>query len=394
LRQAIAEPDRFACEPKVDGVRGLVSTIVQDGRPHPAYGSCAMSRVLDDLTHPIVLAPLGGGPATPALAAAVCEAGGLGFLAAGYRATDDVRAEIRDLRGRTASPFGVNVFVPGEPAIDLDAVRAYVATLEPDAERLGVKLGEPTFDDDGWGAKIEMLIEERVAVASFTFGCPPAEVVRSLRDVGTEVWVTATTVEEARRARDLAVDAIVLQGTEAGGHRASWVDDDQAENLGVLPLVRSVASEIDLPLVAAGGIGDGPALAAVLTSGARAGQLGTAFLRASEAGTSEAHRRALASDMPTALTRAFTGRQARGLLNGFMREHGREAPIGYPYVHYATAPLRVEARRRGDADNFHLWAGQAHRLALEAPAGEILLRISRDAHGAAKAVARRHGWHA
>src|SRR5688572_17759053 len=107
----------------------------------------AVSNVLDDLTHPIVLAPLGGGPATPALAAAVCEAGGLGFLAAGYRTTDDVRAEIRDLRRRTASAFGVNVFVPGDPAVDVDAVRAYVATLQQDAERLGVTLGEPHFDD-------------------------------------------------------------------------------------------------------------------------------------------------------------------------------------------------------------------------------------------------------
>lgn len=351
----------------------------------------AVSRVLANLTHPIVLAPLGGGPATPALAAAVCESGGLGFLAAGYRTADDVRAEIGDLRRRTASAFGVNVFVPGDPAVDLHAVRTYITTLQPDAERLGVTLGQPHFDDDGWNAKLETLVDERVAVVSFTFGCPPAEVVRSLQDVGTEVWVTATTLDEAHGARNSGVDAIVLQGNEAGGHRASWVDADDAEGLGILPLVRLVKSEIDLPLVAAGGIGDGAALAAVLASGARAGQLGTAFLRASEAGTSEAHRRALAMDIPTALTRAFTGRLARGLVNGFMRKHGPEAPIGYPYIHYATAPLRAAARNRGDADNFHLWAGQAHRLALEAPAGEIAQRIMLDAREAAKATAGRLG---
>jgi nitronate monooxygenase len=348
-----------------------------------------VSSVLDDLKHPIVLAPLGGGPATPALAAAVCEGGGLGFLAAGYRTKDGVRAEIRDLRRRTRSAFGVNVFVPGDPAVDVDAVRAYIATLQEDAERLGVTLGEPRFDDDGWSGKLDMLVDERVPVTSFTFGCPPTEVVRSLRCVGSEVWVTVTTLEEAREARNRGVDVIVLQGTEAGGHRASWVDADDAENLGTLALLRLITSEIDLPLVAAGGIGDGPALAAVLASGARAGQLGTAFLRAKEAGTSEAHRSALASYMPTALTRAFTGRLARGLVNGFMRKHGGEAPMGYPYVHYATAPLRAEARRRGDAENFHLWAGQAHRLALEAPAGEIVLRLSRDAREAARAAASR-----
>ena len=350
----------------------------------------AVSRVLANLTHPIRARAPRGGPATPALAAAVCESGGLGFLAAGYRTADDVRAEIGDLRRRIPSrAFGVNVFVPGDPAVDLHAVRTYITTLQPDAERLGVTLGQPHFDDDGWNAKLETLVDERVAVVSFTFGCPPAEVVRSLQDVGTEVWVTATTLDEAHGARNSGVDVIALQGNEAGGHRASWVDADDAEGLGILPLVRLVKSEIDLPLVAAGGIGDGAALAAVLASGARAGQLGTAFLRASEAGTSEAHRRALAMDIPTALTRAFTGRLARGLVNGFMRKHGPEAPIGLYSLCDGTAA--GSGPQQGDADNFHLWAGQAHRLALEAPAGEIAQRIMLDAREAAKATAGRLG---
>ena len=338
-----------------------------------------MSRVLDGLTHPVVLAPLGGGPATPALAAAVCEAGGLGFLAAGYRRPDDVRADIRDLRGLTTSSFGVNVFVPGDPTVDLGAVRAYLATLRSDAERLGVALGEPRFDDDGWAAKLDVLLDERVPVVSFTFGCPPADVVWAFHEVGAEVWVTATSLDEARRARQAGADAVVLQGVEAGGHRAFWVDVEGIEGLALLPLVRLVASEVDVPLVAAGGIGDGRALAAVLAAGARAGQLGTAFLCATEAGTSDAHRRALRSDAPTALTRAFTGRLARGIVNEFMRKHDREAPIGYPYIHYATAPLRVEARRRGDADRFHLWAGVSHHLAVDAPAVAIVRRIAADA---------------
>lgn len=348
-----------------------------------------MSGVLDGLTHPIVLAPLGGGPTTPALAAAVCEAGGLGFLAAGYRQTDDVRAEIRELRRGTTAPFGVNLFVPGDPGVDAETVRAYVTTLESDARRLGVSLGEPRFDDDGWDAKLEVVREERVPVASFTFGCPSVAVVRSLHHVESEVWVTATSVQEAKAARDAGADAIVLQGIEAGGHRGTWVDTDEVEGLGVLALVRLVASEVDLPLIAAGGITDGPALAAALAAGARAGQLGSAFLLAEEAGTSEAHRRALASNAPTALTRAFTGRLARGVMNDFMRRHSRDAPVGYPHVHYATAPLRGEARKRGDGENFHLWGGQAHRLALDAPAGEIVRRIATDARDAAAAAAAR-----
>jgi nitronate monooxygenase len=338
--------------------------------------------ILTNLQVPIVLAPMAGGPSTPALAAAVCGAGGLGFIAGAYRTADELRADILDLRQRTTAPFGVNLFVPGQPEADHDAIQAYVESLRPEADRLGVALGEPRFDDDGWAAKLEVVRAELPAVVSFTFGCPAPRTVASLRNAGIEVWATATDLAEARAARDSGVDAIVLQGSEAGAHRASWVDRVDAEGLGVIALVRIAATEINLPLVAAGGIGDGAALAAVLSAGAAAAQLGTAFLRATEAGTSEAHRSALASDRPTALTRAFTGRLARGLVNRFMREHGDDAPVGYPYIHHVTAPLRAEARRRGDADSVNLWAGQAHRLAKEAPAGEIVRSMADEAQDA------------
>lgn len=322
---------------------------------------------------------MAGGPSTPALAAAVSDAGGLGFIAGGYRRPEDLRADIDDVRSRTNAPFGVNVFVPGSADIDEDALGAYIAALQTEATRLRVRLGEPRFDDDGWAVKLELLHEERVALASFTFGCPPSKTIASLHRAGTEVWVTATDVAEARAARDAGADAIVLQGIEAGAHRASWVDKDDLEGLGVLPLLRLVASEIDLPLIAAGGLGDGRAIAGVLAAGARAVQLGTAFLRAPEAGTSEAHREALTTNKPTALTRAFTGRLARGLVNRFILEHGEDAPIAYPYVHHLTAPLRAEARRRGDVDSFNLWAGQAHRLAKALSAGEIVRGLAAEA---------------
>jgi nitronate monooxygenase len=328
--------------------------------------------ILDQLTHPIVLAPMAGGPSTPALVAAVSEAGGLGFIAGGYRRPEDLRADIDDVRSRTNAPFGVNVFVPGSPHVDEDALAAYIVRLEPEAARLGVQLGEPRFDDDGWAPKLELLHQARVPLASFTFGCPPRETIGSLQLAGTEVWVTATDVAEARAARDAGADAIVLQGIEAGAHRAAWIDTDGLEGLGVLPLLRLVASEIELPLVAAGGLGDGQTIAGVLAAGASAAQLGTAFLRAPEAGTSDAHRQALTTERPTALTRAFTGRLARGLVNRFMVEHGEDAPIAYPHVHHMTAPLRAAARRRDDVDGFNLWAGQAHRLAKAMPAVEIV----------------------
>jgi nitronate monooxygenase len=343
------------------------------------------SRALSSLRHPIVLAPLAGGPATVDLAAAVCEAGGLGFLAAGYRRPADVRAEIRDLRARTEARFGVNLFVPGPPAADPDAVARYTERLRPEAERLGVEVGAPRHDDDGWEAKLELVLEERPAVVSFTFGCPPADVLRAVRDAGCETWVTVTDRAEARTAKDAGADALVLQGAEAGGHRASFADAAEGDALGILPLLRLVAGESGLPLVAAGGVADGPSLAAVLAGGADAAQVGTPFLRAYEAGTHPAHRAALAGDAPTAVTRAFTGRTARGIVNRFMREHGQGAPAAYPELHHATAPLRAAARERGDAGGFNLWAGQAHRLAEERPAAEIVREL---AAGARAALAR------
>jgi nitronate monooxygenase len=325
--------------------------------------------VLSELSHPIVLAPMAGGPGTVDLAVAVCEAGGLGFLAAGYRTPTAVGEEISELRERTDRPFGVNLFVPGEPASDEAAVRAYV-------ERLGPSAGEPRFDDDGWDAKLEVLLDARVPVVSFSFGCPEAAVIAALRAAGSEVWVTVSAVDEARIARDAGADVVVVQGAEAGGHRASFVDRLDSEGIGLTALLRLVADAVDLPLVAAGGLGDRAAVAGALATGAAAVQIGTAFMRAPEAGTHPAHAGALATDTPTATTRAFTGRLARGLVNRFMLEYGPAAPIAYPEIHHATAPLRAAARERGDIDGFNLWAGQAHSLAEARPAAEIVRALS------------------
>lgn len=327
---------------------------------------------LPELRRPLVLAPLAGGPATPALAAAVCGAGGLGFLAAGYLTAEQLRDDIRELRTQT-DLFGVNVFVPGPARVDDAAVQAYVERLEDEAARYETTLGKARFDDDDWEEKLRTVREAEVPVVSFTFGCPTREVIAELRSAGTQVWVTVTREEEARHAEAAGADALVLQGSEAGGHRASFVDDDVAVPL--LELLRSVARETQLPLIATGGIGDRAAVEAALAAGAAAVQVGTSFLRAPEAGTNPAHKDALATDAPTALTRAFTGRLARGLTNRFLREHSTHAPSAYPHIHFATAPVRAAARERLDADGFNLWAGEAHALAEELPAAEIVARL-------------------
>jgi nitronate monooxygenase len=326
---------------------------------------------------------MAGGPSTVELAAAVSGAGGLGFLAAGYKTGDALRDDIRALRALTDAPFGVNLFVPREDMVDEPLLAAYVERLREFGE-----LGEPRWDDDHWREKVDVLVSERVPVVSFTFALPSEDDLRSLR--GSELWMTVTDLAEARAAVALDFDALLLQGVEAGGHRGSFTDGDDGEGLSALALLRLVASEFpDLRLVAAGGIADGPGVAAVLAAGASAAALGTAFMLSPEAATSDAHREALADDAPTALTRAFSGRTARGIVNAFMRDHEEAAPVAYPQVHHLTSPMRAEARERGDRDAFNLWAGQTHRLAKPEPAADLVRRLSAEAREALERASRR-----
>lgn len=184
--------------------------------------------------------------------------------------------------------------------------------------------------------------------------------------------MTVTDVAEARAAQAAGADVLVLQGIEAGGRRGSWLDADESQGLSMLALLRLVSRDVDLPLVAAGGLIDGPSIAGALVAGATAVQLGTAFLLCDEVGTHPVHRERLGGDTPTALTRAFTGRTARALRNRFLDEHTQGAPAAYPQVHFATAPIRAAARALGDGDGFNLWAGQTYRLATGGPAAELV----------------------
>jgi nitronate monooxygenase len=343
---------------------------------------------LAELEHPIVQAPLAGGPSTPELAAAVCEAGGLGFLAAGYKTADAVRADSAALREQTGRPFGVNIFCPPAPWEDAAAVERYAAALAGEAERYGVRLGDPRHDDDEWDAKLALVAEEAAPVVSFTFGCPAPDVIAGLRGRGAAVWVTVTTPAEAAQASEAGADALVLQGAEAGGHRASY-DDAAPGEVGLLALLQLVRAAVDLPLVATGGIATGHAVAAVLAAGATAAALGTAFMTTPEAGTAPVHREALVTDAPTALTRAFTGRTARGIVNRFLTEHGAGAPRAYPDVHHLTSPVRAAARERGDPDAVNLWAGQAHALAEPVAAGELVRRLGEEARAVLHDASRR-----
>ena len=313
---------------------------------------------------PIVLAPLAGGPSTPELAAAVCNAGGFGFLAGGMLTAEELARRIERTRALTDAPFGVNLFALSEAPVDEGELARYLRELEREARARGVRLGEARFDDDGFAAKLDVVANAGIEVLSLTFGFPAAAVGRV-----PHTWATVTSVDEARMAEGRGASALVVQGTEAGGHRGSWDDSDDETPL--LALLGDVRANVRLPLIAAGGIATREDVRTVLDAGATAAQLGTAFLLAPEAGTSEPHRRALAVGGETALTRAFTGRNARGIVNDFMRAHP-VAPSAYPHINLATAPLRAAALAANDEHGINLWAGVRFAQAEVLPAGEIV----------------------
>lgn len=347
--------------------------------------------IVESLAIPIVGAPMAGGASTPELAAAVSDAGGLGFLAAGYLTPDTVREQIAAVRSLTTRPFGVNLFVPGDQAADQAALGRYRDRLEAEAALYGAELGVPVADDDAWAAKLALVAEAEVPVVSFTFGTPDRETVARLKEHGSEVVVTVTSAVEARLAADAGADALCVQGPEAGGHRGTFVNPDHVDDVALLPLLHRVSSAVSQPLIAAGGLSRGRDVAAVLVAGARAAQLGTVYLTCPESGAHPLHKAALTdgSYPGTAVTRAFTGRPARGMVNRFMLDHSADAPAAYPQVHQLTRGLRAAAARSGDAAAMSLWAGQGHPFAREVPAGELTRQLAADARAALADAARR-----
>jgi nitronate monooxygenase len=334
---------------------------------------------------PIIAAPMAGGPSTPTLAAAVSDAGGLGFLAAGYLTAQSLDGQLSAIEALTDRPYGVNLFLPSPRTDDLSAIEAYGQRLMPLAERLGTTPGEPRWEDDAIDAKVGVLARHRPAVVSFTFDRPDSELCQRIRhDTGALLVATVTSAAEARQAQENGVDLLAVQGAEAGGHRGIFRDDTSLEAgapaLGLLDLLDAVSAVSDLPLIAAGGIASGADIAAALAHGAIAAALGTAFLCCPEAGTSPSYRRALleAPFAETTFTRSFTGRPARALVNSFVREHHAGAPAGYPEVHHLTRPIRAAASAAGDLDSMHLWAGARWRDVTEEAAADLVARLAQE----------------
>jgi len=331
---------------------------------------------------PIIQAPMAGGPSTPELTAAVSRAGGFGFLAAGYLTPDQLVTTITRTRELTDADFGVNIFCPTAPAHPVP-VQEYADLIRPESDRLGVPLGEPRWDDDGFGDKLEIVSSEHVPMVSFTFACPDPAIIEMLHVAGCSVAVTVTSPAEARFAETAGCDLVLVQGTEAGGHQASFLD--HAPNVRPLSsLLEEVRESIDIPMAGSGGIMTGFQVAEVLHMGVLAVQLGTAFLCCEEAGTSATYRRAIIEGTysETMLTRAFSGRYARGLANEFATTYSDAAPDAYPEIHHLTRPLRAAAAKAGDAGTPNLWAGQGWKSVTSDPAEVVVRRIASELQAA------------
>lgn len=335
-------------------------------------------RILDGLAElPVLVAPMAGGPTTPALVAAAAKVGSLGFIAGGYRTSDDLAAQVEVTRAQTEN-FGVNLFVPNSTPIAQMAYRDYRSQLLPIAEHYGVELpSEPRDSDDAWQDKIDLLIAVAPPVVSFTFGIPEKPAIDALHRAGSALAQTVTSAMEAERAVAVGMDILIVQGSGAGGHSGTFSPDAPRAEQPLPDLVREVAAHTSCPIIAGGGIGSARDVAVTLHAGARAVAVGTALLLTPEAGTSATHRRALLEwrDRPTTITHAFTGRPARGIHNSFIDAH-QDAPFGYPVLHYLTQPIRRAAAVAGEPENVHLWAGTGFAQATEQPAGEALRALS------------------
>ena len=326
---------------------------------------------------------MAGGPSTPELVAAVSNEGGLGMLGAGYLTPDAIRTAVRTLRTLTDRPFGVNLFVP-EPPPDPDtaakAVARTRAVLTPLAEELGITLpAELSLVD--FDAQAAVLVEERVPVVSVTFGVPSARWFAAFQWIGTVVMGTASTVAEAKALEDAGADFVVAQGSEAGAHRATFLAPVARSLIGTMALVPMMVDALTVPVIASGGIMDGRGVAAAHLLGAVGTQLGTAFLATPESGAPAPHKAAVltATEESTGVTRVYSGRAARGVINRLARElepHEAELPP-YPLHNALTREIRGAAARAGKPDLMSLFMGQGTRLATDLPAAEVFRRIVR-----------------
>jgi nitronate monooxygenase len=332
------------------------------------------------ITRPIIQAPMAGGPATPELVAAVSNAGGLGSLGSAYSTPEQITSDMNRVRALTDKPFNVNLFAGGyapEAPIDASPMLALLAEIH---EALALPPPTlPAWPKNPFAEQLQAILEARPAVFSFTLGIPEPHAIARLKAAGIAVFGTATTLQEGKMLQASGVTAIVAQGAEAGSHRGTFAGPFESAMVPTLELVRSLRAALSTPIIASGGLMDGRDIARAFARGAVSAQLGTAFLTCPEAGTPEAYRRAIlaARADTTVITRAFSGRPARGLLNTFISQlDGQEKIIlPFPLQNALTRPMRTAAAKLGEAGYLSLFVGQGVTRARALPAAELMQRL-------------------
>ncbi|CAM3863983.1 NAD(P)H-dependent flavin oxidoreductase [Mesobacillus zeae] len=340
------------------------------------------------IDYPIIQAPMAGGVTTNELVAAVSNAGGLGMVGAGYLNPSQLSEQILSIREMTDKPFGVNLFVASTVHIDQKRINRSQKLLSPLAEQLGIENNSAPLPsqeeiDSTFRQHIDVLLKKGVRICSFTFGIPEAEVIQKLKTEGVFVIGTATTVEEASLNEKAGMDAVVLQGSEAGGHRGTFAAAPEKGQVGLMSLIPQAADKVGIPLIASGGIMDGRGLLAAKILGASAVQMGSAFLVCNESGAHTVHKDAIlqACDDGTILTRSFSGKLARGINNVFIQSlkgYEEEFPE-FPVQNTLTSKIRKTASLQQNPDYMSLWSGQSPLLARPLSASDLVLKVMEEA---------------
>ncbi len=337
------------------------------------------------ISYPIFQAPMAGGITTPALISETSNCGGLGNLGAGYMLPEEMNAAIKEIRSLTGKPFGVNLFVPNHQVFSTEAAFAQaVNVLKKVQADLGIEKSNSQLDKDHqalFEQQLEVILSTRVPICSFTFGIPDEIVIKDLKKQGTIVIGTATNVNEALELEASGVDMIVAQGSEAGGHRGTFHEEGSGL-IGSMALIPQIADAIKLPVIAAGGIMDARGMAAAFVLGAKVVQLGTAFLTCKESGAHSIYKEAIlnATEEQTTLTKAFSGKLARGIRNHFIKEmEGQSIGIlPFPLQNDLTGPIRKQAAKLNNREYMSLWAGQGLRLATETTVKELMDKLTKE----------------
>lgn len=336
------------------------------------------------IDYPIIQAPMAGGVTSAELVAAVSNAGGLGMIGAGYLSPGQLKTQIKDIKKLTNKNFGVNLFVPNVYSADEQKLRLSKEQLQSMESELGIKdakISLPTYEQDieTFEEMLNIIIEEKIPICSFTFGLPSSKQVTKLKENSSIIIGTATTVREAMMNEAAGMDAVVIQGSEAGGHRGTFAAEDQKGLIGLMSLIPQVADHVKIPIIAAGGIMDARGLLAAKYLGAMGVQMGTAFLVCEESGANKHHKRAIleATEDQLVMTKAFSGKMARGINNRFIQKfHDAEEQLpDYPLQNELTKAVRKAAGASGNPEYMSLWAGQSPRLAAKLTASELIDKI-------------------